>query len=119
VREDNQLLAARWREVCDPVDERRHIATACLIETWIDDTRVPYLASSHAIGHDCRLHHELPPLDACSDAIVQMAIYDNQAGSIRMGLFLTGATLLLGYGSFLNPSLCALTYRRLPLVLGK
>jgi len=38
LREDNQTLAARLREVHDVVDERRDIATASLIETWIDET---------------------------------------------------------------------------------
>jgi hypothetical protein len=38
---------------------------------------------------------------SCGDAIVRMAIY-NHVGYIRIGLFLIGATLLLGYGSFLN-----------------
>jgi small multidrug resistance family-3 protein len=40
-------------------------------------------------------------LEASGDAIVRMAIY-NHVGYIRIGLFLIGATLLLGYGSFLN-----------------
>jgi hypothetical protein len=40
-------------------------------------------------------------LEASGDAIVRMAIY-NHAGLIRIGLFLAGAALLLGYGSFLN-----------------
>jgi starvation-inducible DNA-binding protein len=38
LREDNQVLAARLREVHNVVDERRDIATASLIETWIDET---------------------------------------------------------------------------------
>jgi starvation-inducible DNA-binding protein len=38
LREDNQTLAARLREVHDMVDERRDIATASLIENWIDET---------------------------------------------------------------------------------
>ena len=38
VREDNQTLAARLREVHDVVDEVRDIATASLIENWIDET---------------------------------------------------------------------------------
>src|ERR1700692_1572726 len=38
LREDNQQLAARLREVHDVVDERRDIATASLIENWIDET---------------------------------------------------------------------------------
>lgn len=38
LREDNQVLAARLREVHNVVDERRDIATASLIENWIDET---------------------------------------------------------------------------------
>ena len=38
LREDNQTLAARLREVHEVVDERRDIATASLIENWIDET---------------------------------------------------------------------------------
>ena len=38
LREDNQSLAARLREVHDVVDELRDIATASLIENWIDET---------------------------------------------------------------------------------
>jgi starvation-inducible DNA-binding protein len=38
LREDNQSLAARLREVHDLVDEARDIATASLIENWIDET---------------------------------------------------------------------------------
>ena len=52
LREDNQTLAARLREVHDVVDELRDIATASLIENWIDETerRVWFLfeASRHA-----------------------------------------------------------------------
>jgi hypothetical protein len=40
-------------------------------------------------------------LEVSGDAIVRMAIY-NHVGLIRIGLFLAGAALLLGYGSFLN-----------------
>jgi len=40
-------------------------------------------------------------LEASGDAVVRMAIYDH-AGLIRLGLFLAGAALLFGYGSFLN-----------------
>src|SRR5271170_5540135 len=51
LREDNQSLAARLREVHDVVDELRDIATASLIENWIDETerRVWFLfeASRH------------------------------------------------------------------------
>lgn len=38
LREDNKSLAARLREVHDTVDEVRDIATASLIENWIDET---------------------------------------------------------------------------------
>jgi len=40
-------------------------------------------------------------LEVSGDAIVRIAIY-NHVGLIRIGLFLAGAALLLGYGSFLN-----------------
>ena len=40
-------------------------------------------------------------LEAGGDAIVRMAIYDH-AGIARVGLFLAGAALLFGYGTFLN-----------------
>jgi starvation-inducible DNA-binding protein len=57
LREDNQTLAARLREVHDVVDEVHDVATASLIETWIDETerRVWFLfeASRHGdpTGH--------------------------------------------------------------------
>jgi starvation-inducible DNA-binding protein len=38
LREDNQVLAARLREVHDVVEDVRDIATASLIENWIDET---------------------------------------------------------------------------------
>jgi starvation-inducible DNA-binding protein len=38
LREDNKDLAARLREVHDVCDEHRDIATASLIEVWIDET---------------------------------------------------------------------------------
>jgi starvation-inducible DNA-binding protein len=38
LREDNQTLAARLREVHEIVNEARDIATASLIENWIDET---------------------------------------------------------------------------------
>jgi len=40
-------------------------------------------------------------LEVSGDAIVRMAIY-NHVGLVRIGLFLIGAMLLFGYGSFLN-----------------
>ena len=38
LREDNKSLAARMREVHDVCDEHGDIATASLIEVWIDET---------------------------------------------------------------------------------
>jgi starvation-inducible DNA-binding protein len=38
LREDSKELAARLREVHDVCDEHRDIATASLIENWIDET---------------------------------------------------------------------------------
>jgi len=38
LREDNVSLAARLREAHEVCDERRDIATASLIEVWIDET---------------------------------------------------------------------------------
>jgi starvation-inducible DNA-binding protein len=38
LRENNQDLAARLREVHNVCDEHRDIATASLIEVWIDET---------------------------------------------------------------------------------
>jgi len=40
-------------------------------------------------------------LEVSGDAIVRLAIY-NHAGLIRIALLLTGAALLLGYGSLVN-----------------
>jgi hypothetical protein len=40
-------------------------------------------------------------LEVSGDAVVRMAIY-NHVGAIRLALFLAGAALLFGYGSFLN-----------------
>ena len=40
-------------------------------------------------------------LEVSGDDVVRMAIY-NHAGAIRIALFLAGAALLFGYGSFLN-----------------
>jgi starvation-inducible DNA-binding protein len=54
LREDNKTLAARLREVHDVCDEHRDIATASLIENWIDETerRTWFLfeASRHGDG---------------------------------------------------------------------
>ena len=38
LREDNKTLAARLREAHDVCDEHRDIASASLIEVWIDET---------------------------------------------------------------------------------
>jgi starvation-inducible DNA-binding protein len=57
LREDNMTLAARLREVHEVVDELRDIATASLIENWIDETErrtwFLYEASRHGdkTGH--------------------------------------------------------------------
>jgi hypothetical protein len=40
-------------------------------------------------------------LEVSGDAVVRTAIY-NHGGAIRIALFLAGAALLFGYGSFLN-----------------
>jgi small multidrug resistance family-3 protein len=40
-------------------------------------------------------------LEVSGDAVVRMAIY-NHAGAARIALFVAGAALLFGYGSFLN-----------------
>jgi hypothetical protein len=40
-------------------------------------------------------------LEVSGDAVVRMAIY-NHTGAIRIALYLAGAALLFGYGSFLN-----------------
>src|SRR5881394_1651483 len=36
--EDNQTLAARLREAHNVCEEHRDVATACLIEVWVDET---------------------------------------------------------------------------------
>jgi starvation-inducible DNA-binding protein len=38
LREDNETLAGRLREAHNASDEYRDIATASLIEVWIDET---------------------------------------------------------------------------------
>ena len=38
LREDNSVLAARMREAHNVCDEHRDVATASLIEVWIDET---------------------------------------------------------------------------------
>ena len=37
LRDDNQQLAARMREAHDVCDEHGDVATASLLETWIDE----------------------------------------------------------------------------------
>jgi starvation-inducible DNA-binding protein len=56
LREDNQSLSARLREVHEMVDELRDIATASLIETWIDETerRTWFLFESSRRGNSGR-----------------------------------------------------------------
>jgi hypothetical protein len=57
-----------------------------------------------------KLFQSVPPLillviatllEVSGDAVVRMAIY-NHVGAIRIALYLAGAALLFGYGSFLN-----------------
>lgn len=40
-------------------------------------------------------------LEASGDAVIRLAIYKH-AGYLRAGLFVAGAALLFGYGTFLN-----------------
>ena len=40
-------------------------------------------------------------LEASGDAVVRMAIFQH-VGAVRLALFLVGAALLFGYGTFLN-----------------
>ena len=78
LREDNQTLAARLREVHDMVDEHRDIATASLIENWIDETerRTWFLFESSRRG-DATGHRDstrrgarcaVEPARACRDS---------------------------------------------------
>jgi len=52
LREDNQSLVARLREAHNVCDEERDVATASLIEVWIDETerRVWFLFESCRTG---------------------------------------------------------------------
>jgi starvation-inducible DNA-binding protein len=52
LREDNKDMAARLREAHDVCDEHRDIATASLIEVWIDETerRTWFLFESCRVG---------------------------------------------------------------------
>ena len=55
LREDNQTLAERLREVHEVCDEHRDIASASLIETWIDETeRRTWFLFESARAHDPR-----------------------------------------------------------------
>ena len=56
LREDNVALTGRLREVHEVVDELRDIATASLIENWIDETerRVWFLFESSRVGGSSR-----------------------------------------------------------------
>lgn len=40
-------------------------------------------------------------LEASGDAVIRLAIY-KYSGQLRVGLFVAGAALLFGYGTFLN-----------------
>jgi starvation-inducible DNA-binding protein len=54
LREDNGMLAQRMREAHDMIDEQRDVATASLLEVFIDETerRAWFLyAASHATPH--------------------------------------------------------------------
>lgn len=57
LREDNKMLAARLREAHNVCDEHRDLATASLIENWIDETekRTWFLfeitRQEHAVRH--------------------------------------------------------------------
>ena len=57
LREDNKALAAHLREAHNVCDEHRDIATASLIEVWIDETERPASNRNHvrrsgdATGH--------------------------------------------------------------------
>ena len=53
LREDNQSLSKSLREAHDMVAEHRDIASASLIETWIDETerRIWFLFESSRRGH--------------------------------------------------------------------
>ncbi|MDC8015892.1 Dps family protein [Tahibacter soli] len=52
LREDNKSLAGRLREVHDVCDEHRDIASASLIENWIDETerRTWFLFEASRVG---------------------------------------------------------------------
>ena len=54
LREDNKALAARLREIHDVCDEHRDIASASLIENWIDETerRTWFLFEASRVGRD-------------------------------------------------------------------
>jgi starvation-inducible DNA-binding protein len=56
LREDNEALARRFREVHDLCDEHRDVATASLIEVWIDETerRTWFLFEATRTGRSVR-----------------------------------------------------------------
>jgi small multidrug resistance family-3 protein len=41
-------------------------------------------------------------LEASGDAVLRMGLYNNYSGALRVLLFVAAATLLFGYGLFLN-----------------
>jgi small multidrug resistance family-3 protein len=41
-------------------------------------------------------------LEASGDAVLRMGLYNNYSGALRVLLFIAAATLLFGYGLFLN-----------------
>ena len=53
LREDNKALAQRFREAHGVCDEHRDIATASLIEVWVDETerRTWFLFETGRAGH--------------------------------------------------------------------
>jgi starvation-inducible DNA-binding protein len=57
LREDNSSLAARMREAHDLCEEHRDIATASLIETWIDETERRIWFLFEAAGHSDATAH--------------------------------------------------------------
>ena len=57
LRDDNLTLAARLREVHSVVDELRDIATASVVETWIDGPSGAYGSYSNPAGESTRSIH--------------------------------------------------------------
>jgi len=54
VREDNKTLAARLREAHNVCEEHRDIATASLIEVWIDETERRTGFCTRLLARSCR-----------------------------------------------------------------